>query len=141
MKVLQVIDQLKQGGTERVAVDLAILLSKTKDVEVSFYCLLDSSHLDKELIDSKIDVTYLKRKNKFNPIKLLKLWNDFNNYEIIHIHSRQVLRYVGLLFLIPFKKSFKVIFHDHYGAIESDQEYSKYLKFCIQNSLCLYRCK
>ena len=59
MKVLQVIDVLRQGGTERVAVDLAILLSKTKDVEVSFYCLLDPSQLDEELKNYDIDITYL----------------------------------------------------------------------------------
>tara|TARA_R110000787_G_scaffold21897_3_gene64211 strand:+ start:141 stop:1205 length:1065 start_codon:yes stop_codon:yes gene_type:complete len=132
MKILQVVDQLNQGGTERVAVDLAILLSKEEGIEVSFYCLLTPSVLDIELTHEDIKVDYLKRKNKYNLIKLIQLFSEFNKYDIIHLHSRQVLRYAGLLYLFPKKRNFKMIFHDHYGTIDNDKKYSNYLKFCIQ---------
>lgn len=134
MKILQVVDQLNQGGTERVAVNLAILLAKESGIEVSFLCLLQPAELDKELINEKIDITYLKRKNKYNPFKLFKLLLVFNQFEIIHIHSRQVLRYLGLLGLFPLKRNYKLVFHDHYGAIEKDQKYTSYLKFCMKQT-------
>jgi len=132
MKVLQVIDKLDAGGSERVAVDMSILLSKSNEIQISFLCLLSPSVLDKELQENGITVHYLYRKNKFNPTTVLKMLSVFNKYDIVHIHSRQVLRYVGLLYLFPIKRKFKLLFHDHYGDIETDTSYSKYLKFCLK---------
>jgi len=132
MKLLQVVDQLNQGGTERVAVDLTILLSKEVNVDVSFFCLLSLSDLDEELRQHSVKLSYLNRKNKYNPKKLFELFKKFNKYDIIHIHSRQVLRYVGLLFFLPLKRNFKVVFQDHYGNIEINKNISPYTKFCIR---------
>lgn len=133
MKVLGVIDKLDSGGSERVAVDLAIILSDSKLVEISFLCLLNPSVLDRELLENSIAITYLKRRNKYNPFTLLRVLSIFNKYDIVHIHSRQVLRYVGLLNTIPLKKNFKLVFHDHYGKIDTDASYTYYLKFCLKN--------
>jgi len=132
MKVLQIIDQLKTGGAERVAVDMSILLSKEKNVDISFLCLLDKTDLDQELIKNNIPVIYLQRKNKYNPLTLLKLLSILNEYDIVHIHLRQVMRYVGLLFFLPIKIKSKIIFHDHYGQIATDKELSGLLKKSIQ---------
>lgn len=134
MKILQVIDKLDIGGTERVAIDLAILLAKNKKIEVSFLCLLSLSILDKELLENGISIKYLNRKNKYNPITLLRMLSVFNNYDIVHIHSRQVLRYVGLLNFIPNKKKYKIIFQDHYGKISTDKFISSYTKKAIKNT-------
>jgi glycosyltransferase involved in cell wall biosynthesis len=133
MKILQVIDKLEVGGAERVAVDLCSILYKN-NVEVDFLNLLKPSELDQELLEKGIKVHYLNRENKFNPIYLIKMLLLLNQYSIIHVHSRHVLRYVGLTFFLPriFRK-YKVIFHDHFGEIEHDKFISPYLRKCINN--------
>jgi len=131
MKVLQVIDKLEVGGAERVAVDLCSLLYENK-IAVDFLNLLQPAVLDEELLQKNIIVKYLYRKNKFNPIYLIRLFMLLNNYTIVHVHSRHVLRYVGLTFLVPkFFRKYSIIFHDHYGKIEADKTSSFFLRKCI----------
>lgn len=132
MKILQVIDKLDVGGAERVAVDLSILLSKEVSTKVDFLCLLGLAVLDEELQKEHIEVLYLNRKQKFNPFTVIKTLKILNSYDVVHVHSRHILRYVGLTFLPFFKRNYKVIFHDHYGAIQTDSNISEYLKFCIK---------
>jgi glycosyltransferase involved in cell wall biosynthesis len=134
MKILQVIDKLDTGGAERVSVDISILLSKNKEIDVCFLCLLEPSDLDKELIENGIQIFYLKRKNKFSLIKFVKLVSILNKHDIVHVHTRHVLKYIGLTYIPFLKKKFKVIFHDHYGKIEIDSSLSRYLKYCIKRS-------
>jgi len=134
MRVLQVIDKLNVGGAERVAVDISIFLSNRNEVDVAFLSLLEPSVLDVELQEKGIKVLYLNRKNKYSIFKLHELFLILNRYEIIHVHSRHVLKYIGLTFILYYKRKYKVIFHDHYGRIHSDKKLSLYLKFCIRNS-------
>lgn len=134
MKVVHVIDKLAVGGAERVAVDMTRLLSEQKKCSVSFLCVLEPSVLDKELLSSGIPINYLKRKNKYNPFTIVKLLNMLNKYDVVHVHSRHVLRYVGLLFFPLFKRRYKLVFHDHFGQIDMDTSVSEYLKFCIRKS-------
>ena len=134
MKILQVIDKLDVGGAERVAIDISVLLSKDKGNDVTFLCLLEPSVLDEELLNEGIPIIYLHRKNKYNPFTLLKLLRILNAYDIVHIHSRHILRYVGLTFSPFIKRKFKVVFQDHYGKINTDKAISKYLMFCMHKS-------
>lgn len=127
MKVLQVIDKLAVGGAEKVLVDLSNILYEHKH-HVEVLCLLTPSVLDKQL-HADIQIIYLHRGFKYNPIKLVKLYKILNRYDIIHIHCRQVMRYVGLLLFLPkFLLKFKVIFHDHYGKIKEDKSINPLLK-------------
>ncbi len=112
MKILQVIDKLDVGGAERVLVNLSNILFEN-NIDVSVLCLLDKSSLDKEL-HSDIPVYYLKRKNKFNFSKLIELYHILQKFDIVHIHSRHILRYVGILLFLPkILRSFNVVYHDH----------------------------
>ena len=112
MKVIHVIDKLDIGGAERVLVNMANMLFENK-VEVSVLCLLEESALDKEL-HKCIPVFYLRRNNKFNFFKVVELYKYLRGFDIVHIHSRHILRYVGLLlFLHKPLRSFKVIYQDH----------------------------
>lgn len=132
MKVLQVIDKLNVGGAERVSIDLTILLSRQPEVTVSFLCLLDKGELDFELIDKNIELLYLKRPFRYHIQSFIRLVRILNQYDIIHVHSRHVLRYVGLTHFLPsFLKKYKIVFHDHYGNIENDSHLSDYMRFCI----------
>ena len=99
MKVLHVIDKLDVGGAERVLVNMANMLFE-KDVDVSVLCLLEESILDREL-QKNIPIFYLRRKNKFSLLKIIELYNILRQFDIVHVHSRHILRYVGLLFFLP----------------------------------------
>ena len=84
MKILQVIDQLKVGGAEKVLVDLTNILHDHKQ-DVSVLCLLSSAVLDAQL-NHTVVVSYLKRKNKYNPFTLFKLYNILRSYDVVHVH-------------------------------------------------------
>ncbi|WP_138434677.1 glycosyltransferase [Winogradskyella algicola] len=131
MRIVQVIDRLEVGGAERVLVDLTNLLHES-EYNVSVICLLQEGQLDAQLA-SEIPITYIRRKHKFNPIYLFKLYKELVKYDIIHIHLRQVLRYVSLLFYFTRLNNNKVIiFHDHFGKIAQNKSISYSLKLAIK---------
>lgn len=131
MKVVQVIDRLNVGGAERVLVDLCNLLFENQ-CDVTVVCLLKEGELDSHL-NRGIPVVYLRRKNKFNPIYLIKLYRILIQFDIIHIHLRQVLRYVSLLFYSNrLHKKKVVIFHDHFGQINTEKEISSSIKEALK---------
>lgn len=135
MKIVQVIDQLNVGGAERVLIDLSNLLYENRN-NVTVLCLLDETVLDGHLNDD-IPVIYLKRLNKYNPLYLIRLYRILKQFDIVHIHLRQVLRYVSLLFYITKIDRKKVfIFHDHYGRINEDRRVSTTLKKAIKHCKC-----
>ncbi|MGY5352980.1 glycosyltransferase [Wenyingzhuangia sp. IMCC45533] len=131
MRVVQVIDQLQVGGAERVFVDLTNILHINK-YDVNVICLLNQSLLDKELC-SGIKISYLGRKNKFNIYSLLKLHKWLKQYDIVHVHCRQVMRYVGLLNFVPLLKKHRIVFHDHYGRIDTDQTIDNILGYILRD--------
>lgn len=127
MKVLQVIDKLDVGGSEKVLVNTANIF-KEHEHDISVLCLLSSSVLDEQL-HASIPKLYLNRGFKYNLIKLAKLYAILNKYDVVHVHCRHVMRYVGLLLFLPqFLIRFKVVFHDHYGKIEDDKTIDALLK-------------
>ncbi len=112
MKILHIIDKLEVGGAERVLINQCnVLIENGKHVSV--LCLLNESELDREL-NQNIPIHYLRRSSKLNVTKLIRLYKILRNYDIIHVHSRHVLRYVGLILFLPRSlRSFKVIYQDH----------------------------
>lgn len=127
MKILQVIDKLAIGGAEKVLIDLSNILYEHK-CQVAVLCLLTPSVLDRQL-HTDIQKIYLRRGFKYNPIKLVKLYRILNRYDVVHVHCRQVMRYVGLLLFLPkYLLKFKIVFHDHYGKIKEDKKINPLLK-------------
>src|SRR5690554_6371034 len=96
MRVVQVIDQLNVGGAERVLVDLANLLYEN-NCDVTVVCLLEEGQLD-GYINKASPAIYLRRKNKYNPLLLIRLYRILIQFDAIHIHLTQVVRYSSLLF-------------------------------------------
>lgn len=112
MRVLQIIDKLDVGGAERVLVNMTNILFE-KNVDVSVLCLLEESDLDGEL-HKDVQIYYLRRKNKFSLLKIIELYKILSQFDIVHLHSRHILRYVGLLLYLPKSfRSFKIIYQDH----------------------------
>lgn len=131
MKVLQVIDHLNVGGAERVLVDLSNILQENQH-DVTVLCLLKEAKLDSQL-NKDISVIYLHRKNKFNPFYLITLYRILIKFDIIHIHLRQVLRYVSLLFYTTRIHRRKVIvFQDHFGKINTEKTISTSIRAALK---------
>jgi len=132
MKILQVIDKLDVGGAERVLVDLSNILDEN-NIDTTVLCLLKESLLDEKL-NKNINKIYLNRSNKWSVIKLVQLYHILKKYDIVHVHSRHVLRYVGLMVFLPkFLRPFKIIFHDHsLLKIENNSLADKFLTFLLK---------
>lgn len=132
MKILQVIDHLNVGGAERVLVDLSNILHEN-DCDVTVLCLLKKAKLDNRL-NKNINVIYLNRKNKYNPFYLIKLYKILIKFDIIHIHLRQVLRYISLLFYTTrIHKKKVVIFQDHFGKIDTEKNISSSIRAALKH--------
>jgi len=128
MKIAYVIDRLGVGGAERVAVDLANLMSKDGQ-EVTFVTITEDGPLFREL-DSRIAFYDLRRKKKFSPGKMRELSRVIDQHDVVHVHMRHVLKYICLTKIIfPFHT--KIIFHDHYGKIDIDYSIGYSMKFAL----------
>jgi len=131
MKIVQVIDRLEVGGAERVLVDLTNLLHENQ-YQVSVVCLLQEGKLEEQL-HPDIAVTYIRREQKYHPKYLFRLYKELIKNDIIHVHLRQVLRYVSLLFYLKtLHKKRVVIFHDHFGEIAVDKAIGTSIKSAIK---------
>jgi glycosyltransferase involved in cell wall biosynthesis len=124
MKVLQIINRLDLGGAERVFVDLTNLLHGSKKVEVSILTFDAKGKLYISL-DKKIAKIKFKRENKFNILTAYKLSKILKSYDILHVHTRHVYRYVKIVCLI-FGVKTKLVFQDHYGKISIDKSIPKF---------------
>lgn len=125
MLVIQVIDTLKLGGAERVAVDIANLLY-SKNINVKLIVLKSEGEL-KFQISKNIDVIYLPYRNKFNPLFWFYLYKSLKNSNIIHVHMRHNYGKIKILSYFTKLKS-KIIFHDHFGDIHFNKKVPFYLK-------------
>ena len=116
--ILLVIDTVMIGGAEQVFIDNINLLQN----RVQFHVLLitKTDLKQKERIPNSIKVIELNRKNKFSILSLWKCRNILVKYKLAHIHLRHTYRYISLVCKL-FNNPLKLIFHDHHGKIEIDQ--------------------
>lgn len=115
MRVLQLIDSLQAGGSERVAVNIANALSK--NIEYSSLCATRKEGLLKQDILKKVDYLFLNKKHVLD-IESIKRLNRFvkeNQVEIIHAHSSSF--FLATLIKL-FNRNVSIIWHDHYGNSE-----------------------
>lgn len=128
MKVLQLIDSLRTGGAERVAVNISnSLVSK---IDSSFLCTTRKEGALKSSLDSEVQYLFLNKKNSLDILALLKLlqYVKKNKIDIIHAHSTSFLFATLIKLLYP---KVKIIWHDHYGKSEFlKQRKANLLKLC-----------
>lgn len=113
MKLLQVITNLAPGGAERMVVELSnLLVNKGEDVTV-LKMISDGSNetLEPEL-RKDVKVKSLNRNSKFNLYKLVELQMILKDYDLIHVHTRPVLRYVFLSQFFSLQCP-PIVFHEH----------------------------
>jgi glycosyltransferase involved in cell wall biosynthesis len=124
LKILQVIDILNVGGAERVFVDLTNILYKHNE-DVTALFILSKGPLY-NILNQKIPVHELNRKNKFSIYTLYKCSRLLTKYNIIHCHSKHVFRYIKLVCL-TFRVKTPIILQDHY-LTNSDNEVPLFMK-------------
>ncbi len=111
ISVVQVIDQLKAGGAERVLVNWANILHE-KGHHSSVVTTVAPGILAKD-INENVAYFDVRRKWKWNPFAMYRLVKILKNYDVIHVHSSHNLRYVWLASKL-FRLNKPIFFHEHF---------------------------
>ena len=116
MRVLQLIDSLRPGGAERMAVNVANALEPHLDG--SFLCCTRMEGFLKAELKTKVGYLFLNKKSSLDPKAILRLRNYIidNKIDIIHAHGTSWF-FATLLRLTGCK--IKLVWHDHYGESEN----------------------
>ena len=111
MVVLQIIDHLMLGGSERMSVNLSNSLAQ--DNQLILVSTRSGGPLE-EFIDPKVTYYNLNKKYLFDIVAFLQLNRIVkdNKVEIIHAHSESLFWAVLVKILNP---STKLFWHDHFG--------------------------
>lgn len=128
MRVLQLIDSLRPGGAEKMAVNIANAL--LPHMEGSYLCCTRQEGMLKDEIKPEVGYLFLDKKSRLDPTAILRLRKYIieNKIDIVHAHSTSFFL-AGILRLAG--GHFKLIWHDHYGESENleEREYKVLKKF------------
>lgn len=128
MRVLQLIDALKAGGAERVAVNIANALAN-ENVPSYLVTTRDEGPLKKEL-NANVNYFFLERKSTLDFKALYNLKNFIQAHKISHIHAHSTSFFIATLvkILVP---GIKIIWHLHEGKkIDTSVANNKILWLC-----------
>lgn len=112
MRVLQLIDSLRPGGAEKMAVSYANAL--VNRINSSYLCCTRKEGLLKAQLSSEVGYLFLNKRNALEPKAVLKLrkFIQDNRLEIIQAHSSSWFLALVMKISLP---GLKVVWHDHYG--------------------------
>lgn len=131
MRVLQLIDSLEAGGAERMAVNIANMLSET--VDRSYVCATRQEGLLKATIKPEVSYLFLSKQRKidWSGINKLRRYIREQQIDIIHAHSTSFFMATLMKWLVP---GLKIVWHDHYGdsGYLEKRNYGV-LKFCSRS--------
>ncbi|WP_144893057.1 glycosyltransferase [Flavobacterium tiangeerense] len=115
MRIIQLIDTLAAGGSERMAVNYANALNTRIDFS-GIVCTRQEGPL-REHIESKTAYFFLNKKRTldFKAIWALRQYVAKHNIEVIHAHSTSFFLAFIVKLLHP---SLQLVWHDHYGDSE-----------------------
>ena len=112
MRVLQIIDSLRSGGAEQMAVSYANALSGK--IEGSYLCCTRREGLLKAKIAKEVGYVFLNKKHSFD-LKAFRKLRRFvlkNEIDLLQAHSTSWFLAVMLKLTLP---EVKLVWHDHYG--------------------------
>ena len=115
LRVLQLIDSLRPGGAERMAVNTANSLEPF--VNGSFICCTRQEGLLKEELKPEVGYLFLNKKSSLDPKAILKLTRYIRENKIDMIHAHGTSWFLGVLMKLSSK--IKLVWHDHYGENEN----------------------
>ena len=114
LRVLQLIDSLRPGGAERMAVNTANSLEPF--VNGSFICCTRQEGLLKEELKPEVGYLFLDKKSSLDPKAILKLTRYIRKNKINIIHAHGTSWFLGVL--MKLSNEVKIVWHDHYGESE-----------------------
>lgn len=116
MRVLQLIDTLRSGGAERMAINLAGAFSEA-DIP-NILVVSRSAGMQSQRLNGKSKLAVLEKKSFYDLKAFLKLVKTTKLFKpsLIHAHSTSIFWAIALKVFVG---NIKVIWHDHYGL--SDQ--------------------
>ena len=87
MRILQLIDSLRPGGAEKMAVNIANAL--LPHVEGSYLCCTRKEGMLKDEIKPEVGYLFLNKKSRLDPKAILRLRKYIidNKIDIVHAHS------------------------------------------------------
>ncbi|WP_281228119.1 glycosyltransferase [Flavobacterium aquiphilum] len=115
MRIVQIIDSLEAGGSERMAVNYANGLADKIEFSGLVATRKEGSLLDE--INQNVSYLFLNKKKQFDIGSLLRLRSFVVNNMITHIHAHSTSFFLAFLLKI-IKPSLIIIRHDHYGNNE-----------------------
>ena len=112
MRVLQLIDSLRPGGAEKMAVNIANAL--LPHVESSFLCCTRQEGILKEEIKPEVGYLFLNKKSSLDlkAIFALRKYIAEKNIDILHAHGTSFFNAFIMKVLSP---NLKLMWHDHWG--------------------------
>lgn len=111
-RVLQLIDSLDAGGSERMAVHLANTLSAQIDIS-ALVCTRHSGILEEDILPAvKFECLHKKRTIDFKALMVLRAFIKIHQINTIHAHSSSFFMATLLKLSRP---NLKLVWHDHYG--------------------------
>ncbi|MGI0107841.1 glycosyltransferase [Salinimicrobium sp. WS361] len=113
MRILQLIDSLRPGGAERMAVNYANALAK--EIDGSFLCSTRIEGLLKKQLAPEVGYLFLNKKKilDLKAVWRLRKFVKENKIDLIQAHGSSW--FMGVLLKISLPK-LKLVWHDHYGA-------------------------
>jgi glycosyltransferase involved in cell wall biosynthesis len=137
-KILQIVDSLEIGGTERMSANIYNTLCAL-NIE---NCLVVSRQLGPiyNFIPKKKDVVFLNKKSAIDFLAFYTLFKLIKSYKpsIIHAHQTSIYWIFILKLVFPWVT---VIWHDHWGFSDllknSDRKVIKFFSFLIDGVVCV----
>nr|WP_243870439.1 glycosyltransferase [Salegentibacter sp. BDJ18] len=112
---MQLIDSLRPGGAERMAVNVANALEPHLDG--SFLCCTRMEGFLKAELKTKVGYLFLNKKSSLDPKAILRLRNYIIDNKIDIIHAHGTSWFLGVL--MKLSNEVKLVWHDHYGESEN----------------------
>ncbi len=128
LRVLQLIDSLNAGGSERMAVQIANQL--TTKIDFSGLVSTRKGGILEKHIDINVNYNCLNKNNTIDlkAFKKLHTYVKKNRINIIHAHSTSFFLASLIKTFLP---SIKLVWHDHYGyRYKTSRKENKILNFC-----------
>lgn len=128
---MQLIDSLRLGGAERMAVNYANML--VSQIEQSYLCTTRAEGDLREMINDDVGYLFLKRTRTFDIGALTRLKHYIKKERIDCVHAHGSSYFIATLLKrsIP---SLRLIWHNHLGASTSISKKALYsLKVCSHN--------
>tara|TARA_R110000796_G_scaffold31286_3_gene83169 strand:+ start:850 stop:1950 length:1101 start_codon:yes stop_codon:yes gene_type:complete len=137
IRSLQIIDTLRIGGAERMAINIANGLSSA-NVE-SHICATRSEGQLKASIKKEVSYLFLNKKSTIDIIALFRLKKYIKKNQINILHAHGTSFFIAAIVSV-FNRKLKIIWHDHYGNRVNDTNKFKLviLKLCLYNFNIIY---